>query len=204
MGIAVGGQALGLIGVVGMASGLALGGFGTSWLSRRDRRWGVWGSAIGLMLTTPLFLIATAQGSFGGAVLWLLLAHVTLFVYYTPSLALTQNMVDSRMRASASFLLSLVLFLIGVGLGPLLVGFLSDQFAAQAFTMGDYAASCPGGLAPAGSPAALGAACGAASGIGITRSIAATSLLFAWAALHYLLAARHVEADLDRHYVEKA
>ncbi len=65
MGLAEGGQMLGLIGVVGMASGLAIGGFGTTWLCRRDQRWSVWGSAIGLALTTPLFLIATAQDSIG-------------------------------------------------------------------------------------------------------------------------------------------
>ena len=144
---------------------------------KRDRRWSVWGAATGLALTTPLFLIATAQHSIQTALPPLLLGHVALFVYYTPSLALAQNMVDSSMRASASFLLSFVLFLIGVGLGPTLVGFLSDQFAAHAFTMGDYAALCPAGSARAGSAEALVTACKAASGAGITRSIAAASLL---------------------------
>lgn len=200
LGTADAGQMLGLIGVVGMASGLALGGFGSAWLARRDRRWYVWGAAIGLTLTTPLFLIAFAQTDARAAVLPLLLGHITLFVYYTPSLTLAQNMVDSSMRASASFLLSLVLFLIGVGLGPTLVGFLSDRFAGAAFPIGDYASLCPGGMGIIGGGRTLAMACEAASDTGITRSMMVISLLFVWAAVHYLLAARHLEADLDRHY----
>lgn len=200
LGTAEAGQILGLIGVVGMASGLALGGFGSTWLARRDRRWYVWGSAIGLFLATPLFLIAVAQQSVSVAIWPLVLGHIALFVYYTPSLALAQNMVDSSMRASASFFVSFVLFLIGVGLGPTLTGFLSDRFASSIFPIGDYATLCPGGMAVAGAGQMLTMECERASDAGIIRAIATVSLLFAWSAVHYLLAARHIEADLDRDY----
>jgi hypothetical protein len=53
-------------------------------------------------------------------------AHVVLFVYFTPTLAMAQNMVGANMRASSAFTVSLVLGLVGVGIGPTLLGFLSD------------------------------------------------------------------------------
>ncbi|MGE5721990.1 MAG: hypothetical protein ACM3YM_05970, partial [Sphingomonadales bacterium] len=51
-----------------------------------------------------------------------------------------------------------------------------------------------------GSPAGLGAACRAASAAGISNAVVVMALLFAWAGIHYLLAARSLRADLVRHY----
>ncbi|MBO9671267.1 MAG: MFS transporter [Sphingobium sp.] len=205
LGMADTGKLLGGIGVVGMASGLALGGFGLNWLAQRDRRWLVWGSAIGLALTTPLFIAGAFTASSTSIILpvaLLLIGHVTLFVYYTPSIALTQNMVDSSMRASAAFILTITLNLIGIGLGPTLVGFISDTMAAHSFALGDFAQLCPGGAAGPGATAGLAEACSAASRAGIAWAIALASLLFLWSAAHYWLAARHLEVDLDRAYAE--
>ena len=203
LGMADTGKLLGGIGVVGMASGLALGGFGLNWLARRDRRWLVWGSAIGLALTAPFFIagaFAASSSSIALPVALLLIGHVTLFVYYTPSIALAQNMVDSSMRASAAFILTITLNLVGIGLGPTLVGFISDTMASHAFTLGDFAQLCPGGAATPGAAAGLADACSAASRTGIADAIALASLLFLWSAVHYWLAGRSLEADLDRAY----
>ena len=205
LGMADTGKLLGGIGVVGMASGLALGGFGLNWLARRDRRWFAWGSAVGLALTTPLFILGAFSASATSMllpVILLLLGHVTLFVYYTPSIALTQNMVDSSMRASAAFILTITLNLVGIGVGPTLVGFISDTMAQHSFALGNFAQLCPGGAATPGASGALSEACSTASQAGIADAIALASLLFAWAAVHYWLAARTLRADLDRSYVE--
>jgi hypothetical protein len=205
LGMADTGKLLGGIGVVGMASGLALGGFGLNWLARRDRRWFVWGSAIGLALTTPLFILGAFSASSSSVmlpVILLLLGHVTLFVYYTPSIAIAQNMVDSSMRASAAFILTITLNLVGIGVGPTLVGFISDTMASHAFALGDFVQLCPGGAAAPGAAAGVAEACSAASQTGIADAIAFASLLFLWSAVHYWLAARNLEADLDRTYTE--
>jgi predicted MFS family arabinose efflux permease len=194
------GQLIGLISIVAMASGLALGGFGVERLAARQRRWFVWGPAIALALATPLFVLGVIQPTVSQA-MWLLLAgHIALFVYYTPTLALAQNMVGANMRASSAFVLSLVLGLVGIGLGPTLIGIVSDLLANRAFTAGDFAALCPGGAPLPGGSAALAQACGAASATGITQAIVLASLLFVWAGVHYFLASRHLEQDLDRHY----
>jgi MFS family permease len=194
------GQLIGIISVVAMASGLALGGFGVERLAKRGRRWFVWGPAIGLVLTTPLFLIGISRADLWVAMGLLLAGHIALFVYYTPTLALAQNMVGASMRASSAFVLSLVLGLVGIGLGPTVVGILSDVLAHHAFALGDFTALGPGGAALAGGSAALASACAAASATGIAQAIGAASLLFAWGGVHYALASRHLERDLDTHY----
>ena len=58
----------------------------------------------------------------------LCIAYVLGGMYLGPSFALTQALVTLRMRAVASAILLLVLNLIGMGLGPFFIGFLSDMF----------------------------------------------------------------------------
>ncbi|MGI4876601.1 MAG: spinster family MFS transporter [Janthinobacterium lividum] len=202
VGMAQAGQILGLIVVIGMTLGLAIGGFGVDWAQKYDRRWSVWGPAVGLLLAAPLFLIGINQPVMGIALPIIALGHIALFVYYTPTLALAQNMVGSSMRASSSFVIAFVLGLVGLGLGPTVIGFLSDVFANRAFGLGDFRTACPGGIAPAGSVATLAAACRSASASGITAAISTTSLLFVGASINYFLAARYVRQDLDTHYTE--
>ena len=200
IGTARAGQVLGLVGVSGMASGLALGGFGVGWAAARDERWYAWGPAIALLFAAPLMLLGFHQSELGTAVPLLLAGHVALFVYFTPTIALTANMVGADMRASTSYLTSgLVFGLLAIGIGPTLTGFLSDVFAARAFG-GDFTAACPGGIAPAGAAADAAAACSAASREGIIGAMGTMSLLFAWAAAHYFLGARRLREDLARHY----
>ena len=200
VGFAEAGQILGTISGVSMATGLALGGFGMDWLGESDRRWYVWGPAIGLVLTTPLFIFGFMQSQLL-AMIWILIAaHVTMFVYYTPTLGMAQNMVGASMRGSSAFVVSLVLGLVGVGLGPTIVGFLSDFFAQQAFTLGAYKAMCPGGAAVHGAGPILVDACKVASATGVRHAVMSVALLCVWAALHFVLAARHVRKDLDTHY----
>jgi predicted MFS family arabinose efflux permease len=199
VGIAEAGRTLGTLAVLAMGSGIALGGFGVTWASRFDRRWAVWGPALGLVLSAPLFALAAFQPSLMRALPLLAAAHVAMFVYWTPTLALAQNMVGATMRASASFVVAFVIGMVGIGFGPTIVGILSDVFAHGAF-VGDFAGACPGGTAPAGASPALAAQCFEASRAGIVYAIAAMSTVFAWAAFHYVLAARTLRQDLDTHF----
>jgi predicted MFS family arabinose efflux permease len=201
LGFASAGRLIGSIAVIGMASGLALGGFGVDWAGRFDRRWYVWGPALGLALAAPLFVLGFNQPTIAWTAVVLIMAHVAMFLYYTPTLAMAQNMVGADMRASSAFVVSIVLGLVGIGLGPTLLGILSDHYAAHEFTLGSYAATCPGGRAVAGSAAALAEACSDASARGIKYALMTLSLLCLWSAAHYLLAARSLRRDLDTHYV---
>ena len=200
VGPAQAGQILGTIAGVSMATGLAVGGFGMDWLGKWDRRWYVWGPAIGLVLTTPLFILGFMQTQLLAMILILIAGHVTLFVYYTPTLGMAQNMVGANMRGSSAFVVSLVLGLVGVGIGPTIVGFLSDFFAQQAYGAGDFQAMCRGGVASAGAGKDAAAACLAASATGVRHAVMAAALLGVWGALHFLLAAKDVRKDLDTYY----
>lgn len=193
------GRLLGLIAGASMASGLLIGGFGVDWAGRFDRRWYVWGPALGLSLATPLFILGFTRDSLMAAVVVQILAHVSMFIFYSPTLAMAQNMVGANMRASSAFVVSgLVLGLVGIGLGPTVVGFLSDRLASHAFA--SYIASCPGGRAPPGSLPALANACRDASASGIRQALMIMSLLCLWSAVHYVLAGRTLRRDLDTHY----
>jgi predicted MFS family arabinose efflux permease len=199
LGFAEAGRVMGLMGGVAMASGLMLGGFGVDWAARFDRRWAVWGPAVGLFLAAPFFIWGLAQPTVLRAVPILMAGHVFLFVYYTPTLAMAQNMVDASMRASSAFVVALVLGLVGIGLGPTIIGILSDMLARHAFGGGDYAAMCvrhQGAIVDA----ALSASCATASATGIRHALMAISVLFPWSALHFALASRHLRQDLDTHY----
>jgi predicted MFS family arabinose efflux permease len=200
MGIAAAGRLLGMIAGVAMASGLVLGGFGVDWAGRYDKRWYVWGPALGLALAAPLFLFAFHETAVEAAVALLVAAHVSMFVYYAPTLALAQNMVGANMRASSAFVVSLVLGLVGIGLGPTIVGVLSDRFAIRAFGRAGFETLCPGGAPAAGSAHALVAACANASATGLRDALMIMSMLCLWAALHYVLAGRNLRRDLDTHY----
>ena len=197
------GRLLGMIAGVSMASGLLIGGFGVDWAGRFDRRWYVWGPALGLLLATPLFILGFTRESLAGAVGILIFAHVAMFVFYSPTLAMAQNMVGANMRASSAFVVSgLVLGLVGIGLGPTVVGFLSDRLASHA--LASYLSSCPGGRAPPGSLPSLAEACRDASATGIRHALMIMALLCLWSAVHYVLAARTLRRDLDTHYAGSA
>ena len=202
IGFAEAGGILGMMAGTAMTSGLLIGGFGMDWAGRRDRRWYVWGPAITLWLGAPLFIFGVSQTILATTVVLLLIGHVALFVYWSPTLALTMNMVGANMRASSAFVINVVLGLVGIGLGPTLAGIFSDYFAHRTFALGDFSIQCAGGVAPAGASTTLVQACDAASAMGVRNAIIVMSLLFIWAGLHYFLAAKHLNRDLDTHYAK--
>ncbi len=188
-----------LFGVVSFTSnglGMLVGGFGFDRLARRDPRWSVWGPAIALVLCTPFYF-----GAFSATELWLSLACVwfgnfILITYFAPTSGTMQNIVGPRMRATATSITFLFGSLLGAGLGPTVVGILSDFFGKRAFPLGDFIASCPGGRAPAGALASLDEACRAASMDGLRLALMSVLAVFLWAAMHYLFAARTLNRDL--------
>ncbi len=59
----------------------------------------VCGPALGLVLAAPLFILGVTRGTLTSTVLILIAAHICMFVFYSPTLALAQNMVGANMRA---------------------------------------------------------------------------------------------------------
>jgi len=200
IGPAQAGALLGLLVVVSMSSGLIIGGFGVDWEIRRDRRWYVWGPCISLLLAMPLFEIGLLQPTLGRAMSVLLPAHIAIFIFYTPTLAIAQNMVDASMRASSAFAVAIVFGLLGTGLGPTIVGVISDLAARHSFGADNFVSQCPGGAGRPGAGLDLSNACATASAYGIRFAMAAVVFLLLLGSLHYFLAARTLRADLDARY----
>lgn len=172
---------------ISLAGGYLAGGFITDRLVRKDVRWYGWAPAIGMLLAGPAYIWGFVQTEWTLVILVLVLPGLFSGIYFGPTFAITHNLVEPRMRASATAILSLLMSIIGMTTGPIVTGWLSDLFAARAFTGGDYAILCP----------AAGDACRVASAEGIKMALILVVTLFWWAALHFFLAARTVRAELE-------
>ncbi|MBX7248917.1 MAG: MFS transporter [Caulobacteraceae bacterium] len=199
--VATAGGAYGLVGGVAAAAGVFLGGFITDWIGRHSTRGYAVVPGLGFLAAAPLYVLAFQQTTLVGIGAYVIAPLVLHYLYLGPTFAVTHNLVDPRMRATATALLFLPINLVGLGVGPVFVGRLSDFMANRAFAahnLGDFSAVCPGGSAAAGAAAELAAACGAASFDGVKAAITITAgVFYGWAALHYLLAARTVKRDLE-------
>ena len=95
-------------------------------LGAKDRRWHMWLPAITGVICLP-FMITTYLADGPYLALGLSVVPGILFnVYLGNTLAMTHGLVGLRMRAVASAILFFVLNLIGLGLGPVAVGALSE------------------------------------------------------------------------------
>lgn len=152
----------------GATAALLAGGFLSDRLGRRDRRSGLWLVIVVLLIATPLLLAAYLQA--GPSALLFYFGGALLGQFWiAPGYALAQSLVPARMRATGAAVQFILLNLIGFGLGPLITGLLSD---------------------------ALGAA--GTETDGLRHALVGVTLLNLWAAAHFLLATRSLEADLDR------
>lgn len=130
---------LGLIGVFGGGLGTISSGLLADRLARRNKRWQLWLPAIGIFLALPTqlaFLLWPAEHrlvmgtiDFPFALIFMALSAVFASFWIAPSYAAVQNLVPQYWRTQASALMLLAINLLGMGLGPLLVGLLSDSFS---------------------------------------------------------------------------
>jgi predicted MFS family arabinose efflux permease len=200
LGLAETGRVLSLVAGTAMPCGMLLGGFGIDWAARRDKRWFAWGPALTLVLASPALILGFSQPTLLSAALVLVAGHILLFVYWTPTLALAQNLVAADMRASSVFVFNFIIGLVGIGFGPTLVGLVSDWLARSSFTGGDYSL-CPRGRPPTGALDAFTQSCVGAQATGLRHALMVMSLSCVWAGIHYWLASRTLRRDLETLYV---
>ena len=123
------------------------------------------------------FALAVYSVDGNGAVFgMILLALVLGSMYLGPTFATAQRLLRPRERALGSALLLFIINLIGLGLGPLLTGVLSDAFRSRLLQSG------------MSDPAAT-----AAGLVWAMRLLVCISL---WGALHFALAARSLRQDV--------
>jgi predicted MFS family arabinose efflux permease len=156
--------------IVGLAGGFgtSLGGWLADRLAARDPAWRLQTVAIALVVASlfwvPVFLITNSVT----ALILLALPGGLLGFYLGPTFAMVQSLVDPAIRATAAAVLMLAINLVGLGLGPVAVGALSDALVPHF---------------------------GAGS---LRLALLIVPLLCIWAAYHYRAAGRTVGVDLSK------
>ncbi|MEQ1489387.1 MAG: MFS transporter, partial [Terricaulis sp.] len=130
------GLSLGLMAGIGGAIGSFAGGAIADRYGARDYRAYVSVPAIASVVVMPIFLFGVLSPSAVIALSSLFFGSVIGTLWYGPVYATAQTIVPTHMRATASAILLFIINLVGLGLGPLAVGALSDTFAIY-FGMGE-------------------------------------------------------------------
>ena len=125
------GATIGLITLVGGVLGTLSGGFIADYLAKRDERWRAWVSMIAVVASAPVLaaaLLATDAQSLT------ILMGMGIFVFqvsFVPGLAIVQIVVEPGQRAMAAAFVFFLANFIGLGIGPVIVGAISDALAPQ-------------------------------------------------------------------------
>ncbi len=114
-------------GVMG-AIGSYLGGYLADLLGKKDKRWYTWvpliGGVIGFFPQVYIFLGDDTRY----VLICVAFVNLVTTTYLGPVLAISHSMVPPGMRSLTSAILFFILNIIGLGLGPLTTGLLSDMF----------------------------------------------------------------------------
>ncbi|MBS0383854.1 MAG: MFS transporter [Proteobacteria bacterium] len=181
--------ALAIVAGVSVALGTFFGGFLSDRLQRRFPTIATWLPGAGIVVALPVYLLAFAAPDFNTAFMFLLIAPVFHYLYLGPMYAVSQSIVEPRMRATTVALVLLIVNLIGYGLGPPTLGAVSDFLAnRELVSSGLSVAVCK-------APGAHPAACTPAIAHGLRYAMMGVTCLLAWPMIHFFLAARSYLKD---------
>jgi len=114
-----------MVGIFGMA-GTALPGLLADRFGRGDVRWGLYAAVLGIACAMPFHPVFYLAGDLHIVLAAMVLPGFFSSTFLGPSYAAVQGLAPPGMRAQAAALLLLILTLVGLGLGPQLVGIASD------------------------------------------------------------------------------
>lgn len=116
-----------IVGVLG-GFGAFAGGALCARLSRRDLRWNAWVPALAILISVPLLIAMLITNNTWLALGLFVIPGILSSVFAGPTWAIIQELVPPERRAIAASVNLLMYNLIGLGLGPLFVGILSDLY----------------------------------------------------------------------------
>jgi predicted MFS family arabinose efflux permease len=122
--------------LIGGVFGVLAGGWLADRLGSVDRRWYAWLPALAWLITAPTFFFGLMSSS--ATVAWplLLIPNALNILWLGPVVTAVQHLAPRRMRSTASASFLLINNFIGLGVGPLLMGAMSDmmtqRFGAEA------------------------------------------------------------------------
>ena len=121
------GQFMGSLLLIGGVAGVVGGGWLADRLGRSDRAWYAWLPAIAWAITAPTYALGLLAPSPWIAWPVLLIPNALNILWLGPVTTAVQHLVPARMRATASGSFLFINNLIGLGVGPVLMGALSDH-----------------------------------------------------------------------------
>lgn len=180
------------------AAGTFLGGYFTERLTSRFPTAMAWVPAVGITLAVPAYIAAF----FSSDLFWVFVfwgaGSVFHYSYLGAQYNIGQGVVSNRSRATAIAVLLIMVSLIGNGIGPYFVGFMSDFFMQQELLALDVETW----LSPETCKSATVARssveetlCKAANSTGLKWAMAATASIFLLASICFLLCARTLKQD---------
>ncbi len=116
-----------IVGVLG-GLGAVAGGAACARLSRRDLGWNGWLPGLAILTSVPLLIAMLLTDNTWLALSLFVLPGILSSVYAGPTWAIIQELVPPGRRAIAASVYMLIYNLIGLGLGPLAVGVISDLY----------------------------------------------------------------------------
>ena len=126
LGLLERGQFLASVVLIGGCTGVFAGGWLADRLGALDRGWYAKLPAIAWLITAPTFAAGLMAPSLWLAWPLLLIPNALNILWLGPVITAVQHLVPQRMRATASASFLLINNLVGLGVGPLLIGRLSD------------------------------------------------------------------------------
>jgi MFS family permease len=183
------------------AFGTFLAGFLIEKLTPRSFTAVAWVPAVGLLLAIPLYdaayFLPTEQLGLA-RILWCIGA-ISHYAYLGSQYTIGQGVVSTRARASAIAIMLVLIALIGNGIGPLIVGWMSDMFMTMQIADHGMAGALTSAACRAKDLSAFTPAqqevCKIAYGEGLRWSMAMTSLIFIPSAAFFLLSALTLRKD---------
>jgi MFS family permease len=115
---------VGVLGAIGAIAGGAL----CSKLNQRDLRWSCWLPALAIGISLPLLIAMLITDNSTLAIGLFIIPGALSSIYAGPTWSLVQELVPNHKRAIAASIYLMIYNLIGLGLGPLFVGMLSDLY----------------------------------------------------------------------------
>ena len=128
LGLIERGQFLAAIFLIGGTAGVFAGGWLADRLGQSNRSWYAKLPAVAWLITAPLFVAGLLAPEAWMAWLLLLIPNALNILWLGPVTTAVQHLVPPPMRSTASATFLLINNLIGLGLGPTLIGALSELF----------------------------------------------------------------------------
>ncbi len=122
------GLTLGIVAGLSSLFGTWAGGWLADRFARTNKRHMLTAPAIGMVIAAPILFLAYNATSWQMALALLVVPTIFNSMYYGPAYAAVQGLVRKEARAVATATLVFAQNLIGLGLGPLIFGMMSDAF----------------------------------------------------------------------------